>query len=180
MVAILLADGFEEAEALVPCDILRRGGAEVVLVGVTGLGVTGAHGIRITADKLLEEVNAGEVEMLVLPGGMGYQILRDTDRVGLLIDAVAAMGHTVAAICAAPNVLGGRGLLDGRRAVCYPGMEDGMGRAEICSGEQVVQDGGFITGEGPGSAFEFGYELLEKLKGHDVMEEVKHGMYFRY
>lgn len=179
MVCILLADGFEEAEALVPCDILRRGGVEVVLAGVCGPVAAGAHGVRVMADRALEEVSADQVELLVLPGGAGYQILRDSRRVGQLIDAVAARGRTVAAICAAPTVLGGRGLLKGRRAVCYPGMEDALGGAEPCPGQQVVWDGPFLTGEGPGAAYAFGFALLESLKGPGVTEEVKHGMCWR-
>lgn len=179
MIYVLLADGFEEVEALAPVDILRRGGAEVALVGVGGKEVTGAHGIRVLADATLNEVEAGDCELLVLPGGMGYQILRDTPEVGAFVDAVAALGRTVAAICAAPTVLAGRGLLEGRRAVCYPGMEDDMAGAVMCPGEQVVRDGNFITAEGPGSAYAFGYALLELARGRAVMEEVCHGMYWR-
>lgn len=179
MIYVLLADGFEEVEAMAPVDILRRGGVEAALVGVGSQWIIGAHGIRVQADVTLDAVDADGCDMLVLPGGAGYQVLRDTPAVGALIDNVAARGRVVAAICAAPTVLAGRGLLDGRRAVCYPGMEDEMGGAVLCSGEQVVRDGSFVTAEGPGSAYVFGYELLELARGRAVMEEVRRGMYWR-
>ncbi len=181
MVYILLADGFEEAEALVPCDILRRGGVEVKLVGTTGPQVTGAHGIWVLADCTLDQVEPEQIELLMLPGGLaGVDRLYANRQVQTLIQKCYDGGVYVAAICAAPTILGAMGLLDRRRAVCYPGMEEGLGSAVVCKGSQAVVDGRIITGEGPGSAYEFGYQLLESLKGKEAMEQVKHAMHFHH
>ncbi len=181
MVYILLADGFEEAEAIVPCDILRRGGVEVRLVGLESRKVTSAHGVRMEADMTLADADLGEMELVMLPGGLaGVENTRqNTAAVQLLQDSLG-QGKYVAAICAAPTILGSLGLLDGQKAVCYPGMEEGLGKAQVCKGEQVVCSGNIITGEGPGSSYEFGYQLLETLRGKAVMEEVKHGMHFHH
>lgn len=181
MVCILLADGYEEAEAIVPCDILRRGGVEVKLVGVTGRTAVSARSVRLDTDLLLEELDPSDLEMLVLPGGVAStDTLAANETVRNLILDTLEKGRWLAAICAAPTVFGGMGILKGRRAVCYPGMEEGMKGACPCRGEQVVVDGKLITGEGPGSAYEFGYQLLETLKGREAMERVKHGMHFRH
>lgn len=181
MIYMLLANGFEEAEAVVPCDILRRGEVDVKLVGVDGLSVTGAHGIVMSADLTLDQADAGQAEMVILPGGLlGVEnILASEAAMALLADCHKA-GKRLAAICAAPTVFGKMGLLEGREAVCYPGMESGLGGAVHKKGDQVAVAGSIITGEGPGSAYEFGYALLEALKGKTVMENVKHAMHFRY
>lgn len=181
MVYMLLANGYEEAEAIVPCDILRRGGVEVKLVGVTGKTAVSARNIRLDTDLLLEELDPSDLEMLVLPGGLdSTNTLAASETVRSLIRDTLEQGKWLAAICAAPTVFGGMGILAGRRAVCYPGMEEGLKDACPCKGEQVVVDGKIITGEGPGSAYEFGYQLLEKLKGREAMEQVKHGMHFHH
>ena len=128
MVYVLLAEGFEEVEALTPVDLLRRAGVETRLVGVTGATVCGARGINVVTDLSMDEVDLAKADMLVLPGGMPgttnlYADKRVTDAVRTMADA----GKYVAAICAAPSIiLGGMGLLEGKKATCYPGMEDGM------------------------------------------------------
>lgn len=181
MVYVLLADGYEEAETIVPCDILRRGGVEVKLVGVTGKTAVSARNIRLDTDLLLEELDPSDLEMLVLPGGLAStNTLAANETVRNLIRDAQEKGKWLAAICAAPTVFGGMGILEGRKAVCYPGMEEGLKGACPCKGEQVVVDGQIITGEGPGSAYEFGYQLLETLKGREVMEQVKYEMHFHH
>lgn len=181
MVYILLADGFEEAEAVVPADLLRRAGADVALVGVTGRVVTGAHGIAVTSDLELAQVEPEWMELLMLPGGLG-----GVEKIGAsaaamdLIRQAAQAGCYVAAICAAPSLLGKLGLLEGRRAVCYPGMEETMGAADARTGHSVVADGRFITGEGPGAAFDFGLKLVEVLKGADTAKQVSHDACWRH
>lgn len=181
MVYLLLADGYEEAEVVVPCDILRRGGVEVRLVGLDHRTVTSARGIQLVADISLEEVEASRMEMLILPGGLeGVENIRMNLFAVDLIQQCRERGGYLAAICAAPTILGFMGLLDRREAVCYPGMEGEMGSALIRKGKQVVVSGHIITGEGPGSAYEFGYQLLEALQGNAVMEEVKGKMHFHH
>ena len=174
MVYMLFEHGYEEAEAIVPCDILRRGGVEVKMVGVTDKVVASARNIRVEMDMLMSE-------MLVIPGGLdSTNAIKANETAKGLIRKCIDEGIWLAAICAAPTIFGGMCLLEGKKAVCYPGMEAGLNGAEHCKGEQVVVDGKIITGEGPGSAYEFGYQLLETLKGKEVMEQVKNGMYFRY
>lgn len=182
MVYILLADGFEEAEAIVPADLLRRAGAQVALVGVTGQSVTGAHGISVAADCLLEQAEPENMELLVVPGGLGgvQNIAASADAMKLVRQAAESDCY-LAAICAAPSlVLGPAGLLKGRKAVCYPGMEDSMDGAQAQTGQSVVADGKLITGEGPGAAFDFGLKLVEALKGEAVAAQVAHDACWRH
>lgn len=165
MVAVFLADGFEEIEAVAPADILRRAGAEVRLIGVGGRAVTGAHGIALAADEQAEALDPEAPEMIVLPGGMpGARNLEQSAAVRRCIGAAVRRGAWVAAICAAPFILGHMGLLRGRRAVCYPGYEPELAGAAVEAGP-VCCDGRFITGNGPGAAFAFGLLLAEKLAG---------------
>jgi 4-methyl-5(b-hydroxyethyl)-thiazole monophosphate biosynthesis len=173
MVYILLADGFEEAEAIVPADLLRRAGVQVALVGVTGAQVTGAHGIAVACDLELPQAK-DEPELVMLPGGLGgVENLGASPAAMDLVRRTAQAGRYVAAICAAPSLLGKLGLLKGRKAVCYPGMEETMG-ADAQKGCSVVTDGKFITGEGPGAAFDFGLKLVETLKGATAVAQVSH------
>ena len=173
MVAILLGKGFEEAEAIVPADLLRRAGVEVALVGVGGKQIPGAHGITVTADLTLKELDPERVELLMLPGGMGgVEALSGDVRAQALIQHCYDEGRWLAAICAAPTILANLGMLDRRRAVCYPGLEDLMGSAVVQKGCQVVVDGHIVTGEGPGSAFPFGLKLVEILRGAQSARQV--------
>lgn len=179
MVYLLLADGFEEAEALVTADLLRRADVPLALVGLEELQVTGSHGITVTADDTLENVDMDKLEMLILPGGLGgvENIQMNLFALGLIQRAVEK-GAYVAAICAAPTILAGLGLLDRRRAVCYPGMEDQMLSAVVCRGQRVVTDGRFLTGEAAGSVFEFGLKLVEALRGAAAAETVREEIHF--
>ena len=173
MVVFLLADGFEESEAIVPVDLLRRAGVETVLAGVDGMQVTSSHGITVTADAGMEQVDLGQTELLVIPGGLpGVNRLKDHEGVQQLIRQAADAGIQLAAICAGPTVLAQLGLLEGVNATCYPGMENEMAGAKPHPGVQVVEDGRVTTAESAGSAFEFGLKLVERLKGRPAAEQV--------
>lgn len=181
MVYLLLADGFEEAEALVTADLLRRADIPVTLAGLEGREITGGHGIRVAADAALEEVDVEKLEMLILPGGLGGVEAIQMNLFALgLIQQAAEKGAYVAAICAAPTILAGLTLLDRRRAVCYPGMEDQMYSAVVQKGRPVVTDGRFITGEAAGSVFDFALTLIEALRGRDAAEKVRQSVYYNY
>ena len=173
MVYVLLAEGFEEVEALTPVDLLRRAGVEAKLVGVTGALVHGSHGIGVETDLPIDQVDWAQADMVVLPGGMPgttnlYADKRVTDAVRACYDA----GKYVAAICAAPSViLGGMGLLKGRKATCYPGMEDGMKGATSLERTCVV-DGHIITACGVGGALDFGCALVSALCGEEQARRI--------
>lgn len=182
MVYILLADGFEEAEALVPADLLRRAGVEVALVGVTGQTVTGGHGIAVVSDLMLNQVETEKMEMLMIPGGLGgVENIAANAAAMELVKTAAQSDCYLAAICAAPSiVLGPVGILNGRKATCYPGMEAGMTGAQAQKRQSVVVDGDIVTGEGPGAAFDFGLKLVEALKGADAAKQVAHDACWRH
>ena len=179
MVYILLAPGFEEAEALVPADLLRRAGIEVALTALEGEEVTGGHQITETADLSLEQADLDRADMVVLPGGgVGVQNLGRSAAVEALVRETAARGIPLAAICAAPTLLGRWGLLEGKRAVCYPGMEDGLTGATVCRDSGAVEDRKLVTGRAAGSAFDFGLKLVEVLSGADKAREVRHAVHY--
>lgn len=179
MVYILLAPGFEEAEALVPADLLRRGEIETALVSITGEPVPGSHGVTVTADTDLDGVDLSKADMVVLPGGgPGYKNLGADPRVERLVKEAAEKGLWVAAICAAPTLLGKWGLLTGKNAVCYPGMEEGLTGAKVQATSGVVRDGKIITGRAAGSAFDFGLALIEALAGKGAAQQVRNGIYY--
>ena len=174
MTYILLADGFEEVEALCPLDLLIRAGVEVKTLSVKNeLAVTGAHGIKVFADMLLSDIKDGVLpEMVVLPGGMpGANNLFASDAVKNMVLEAFSRGAFVTAICAAPFILGRLGLLKGKEAICYPGFEDALESAKI-SDKKVVRDGNVITAAGMGVATEFGYELICALKGKETADLV--------
>ncbi len=179
MVYLFLAEGFEEIEALTPVDLLRRVGVEVTTVGIGGREITGAHGIKVTADITDTEADArlasGEgFEMIVLPGGMpGTLNLDASTTVDAFIKAADASSDAyIAAICAAPTILAKRGILDGKMATCYPGMEDQLTGAEVYASD-VILDSGFITARGMGVATEFALQLVECLKGESTAESLR-------
>ena len=178
MVYVMMEQGFEETELIVPVDILRRGGVEVCLVGVSGKSVQSTRGIQLTADAVFKDLDFSDMEMLVLPGGQpGVDHLSQNEAVMNLVQKSA--GHMpIAAICAAPILLGKLGLLDGRRATCYPGCEKALLGARI-EDKSVVVDGGFITARGAGAAFRFGFTLLATLRGAQVADEVAHAIQYR-
>lgn len=160
MIIVLIANGFEEIEALTPVDMFRRAGLEIKTVGVNGLVATGAHGIKISCDALPEDIDLDSLTMAVFPGGMPGATNLDaspfTDRV---IEAVLKNGSRLAAICAAPLVLGHRGLLNGKKATCYPGFESELIGATVIN-EAVVTDGNITTGRGMEYSLPFAKELV--------------------
>ncbi|MDO5142748.1 MAG: DJ-1/PfpI family protein [Eubacteriales bacterium] len=173
MVYVLLAEGFEEVEALTPLDLLRRAGVEAKLVGVTGDIVRGAHGVGIQTDLPIDQADWSQVDMVVLPGGMpGTKNLYADARVTDAVRACYEADKYVAAICAAPSIiLGGMGLLKGRKATCYPGMEDGMIGATPLQRTCVV-DGHIITACGVGGALDFGCALVSALCGEEKARRI--------
>ena len=179
MVYVHLATGFEEVEALTIVDVLRRGGIDVKTVSITGeTMVMGTHGIPVQADTLFENADYEACEMIVLPGGMpGAANLGAhaglTDR----IREFAKAGKKVAAICAAPMVLADCGILQGKNATIYPGMEARLRDARP-TGDNVTIDDNIITGKGPALAMEFALALLEELKGPAVRSEIAGGLLF--
>ncbi len=172
MILLLLADGFEETEALVPYDLLCRAKLDVRTVGITGKTVTGAHGIAVTTQLSPRDVT-GTIDALILPGGMpGAKNLDTSSDVDRLIEKTRSDGGRLAAICAAPMVLGHRGLLSGKRAVCFPGFESELTGA-IPSKNRVETDGKITTAVGMGAAYEFGLELISVLSGSETAEAVR-------
>ncbi|MCL2502192.1 MAG: DJ-1/PfpI family protein [Bacteroidales bacterium] len=168
---IFLVSGFEEIEALATIDILRRGGVALQTVSLEDtLTVVGGHGVPVTADMLFAALDFSKAEMLILPGGT----VKIDEHEGLkkVIPAHVAKGGKVAAICAAPMVLGGLGLLEGKRATCYPNFENYLKGAILHTQEAVVTDGNITTGRGPGLTFDFALELLALLKGKAAADEV--------
>ena len=173
MIYLFLANGFEEIEALCPLDLLRRAGLEVTTVGIGGDAVCGAHGITVHADIPDTLYSDSAPDMLILPGGMpGAKHLDESRTVDAALRVGARRGAYLAAICAAPMVLGHRGLLESKEAVCYPGFEPHLTGATL-STKRVVRDGNIITAAGMGVALEFGLELVATLKGHDAAEALR-------
>lgn len=161
MLYILLADGFEEVEAIAPLDVLRRADMEVKTVGVTGRSVTGAHGIEIKADLSIEDVRETIPDGVILPGGMpGTLNLQKNADVQTLLQTCFAQKKLIAAICAAPMIIGELGMLSGKRATCFPGFEDSLNDA-ILLDDGVVRDGSFITAKGAGVALKFGAAIVD-------------------
>lgn len=177
MVYVLLADGFEEVEAIEPIDILTRGGVEVMTVGVTGKVVTGAHGIPVTADIEINEVTPDDMELLMLPGGAGHELLDASNEVHGLINYAVSNGLYISAICAAPSILGKKQLLDGKKATCFPGYEKYLYGADVTA-EKAVADGKIITGKGAGAAAEFGFTMLKILKDAETANRIKEIMQY--
>jgi len=172
-VFIFLAPGFEEAEAIVPVDILRRGGLEVETVSIApGREVTGSHGITVVADVLFADALFSEGDMLVLPGGPGTKNLNDHEELKKLIVNYNDAGKYLAAICAAPMILGELGLLKGKKAISYPGYEKYLLDAQVMEKEGVVLSENIITAKCMGVAMEFALKIVELLKGKSVTKNV--------
>ena len=178
MVYIVLGTGFEEMEAICPCDILRRGGVEVQYAGIGGKLVTGGKGITVQADCTVEEMDLQTMDMIVLPGGLGgvHSILASETAMAAVRYAYEN-GKYVAAICAAPSILAKLGITNGKQATVYPGMESEMGSA-LMQDANAVRDGRALTGRAPGAAFDFGLMLLETLKDVETASQVKQGMVY--
>jgi 4-methyl-5(b-hydroxyethyl)-thiazole monophosphate biosynthesis len=178
-VFIFLAEGFEETEAVTAIDVLRRGRLDVASVSISGKKeVVGAHGILVVADQLFEETDFSAGTMLVLPGGMpGASNLNAHAGLKTLLKQYAEAGKYIAAICAAPLVLGGMGLLQGKRATCYPGFESTLEGA-FFEQNPVVREGNILTGRGPGLAVHFGLAIVDALQGGDESLKVGKEMLF--
>ena len=179
-VAIFIANGCEEIEALAVVDVLRRGGIEIDTVAVEGdRQVTGSHKIPFTCDKTIQEMDKTGYDAVVLPGGMpGTETLRADKTVGDLVCTYYGEGKLVAAICAAPSILGGLGILDGRRATCHPGFEDRLGKAEFVE-DRVVTDGNVITSRGMGTAIDFALAIVDYLgDGTKTSDEIRTGLVY--
>ncbi len=173
MVYVFLADGFEIIEALAPVDVLRRAKVDTKTVGVTGKTVKSSCGVTVTADITIDEFDFYDVEAVVLPGGMPGTInLENNEKVQSAIDNAVSVNVPVCAICAAPSILGYKGLLDGKEAICFPGFEDALSGAKI-SENYVVSDGNFITAKGAGVCIEFGLEIVKKLRSEELADEIK-------
>ncbi len=176
MIYMFLAEGFEEVEALAPLDLLRRAGLSVKTVGVGTKTVTGAHGISVVADLADTEYADDTPEMIFLPGGMpGTLNLAASEVVQNAIATAVRTNAYLAAICAAPSILGDLGLLRGKEAICYPGFEDRLVGATL-SNKRVVRDGKILTAAGMGVAVEFGLAIVEELLGKDKAEELRRGV----
>lgn len=175
---VFLADGFEEVEALTTVDLLRRAGGNVHTISVSdNLCVHGAHGIDVKADCLFEDAS-DTADMLILPGGMpGTLHLKEHSGLTSLLNSYHESNLFIAAICAAPTVLGHLGLLTGRKACCYPGMESGLTGADVVF-DSVAVDGNIITSRGVGTAIPFALTLIEILFGSEKSEEIKTSIVF--
>lgn len=180
MVYVMLGTGFEEVEALTPVDLMRRAGIEVLTVGINGKIVYGGHGIGVAADVEVGEMDMTSVDMIVLPGGLGgVASIRASQPAMDAVKSAYENDRFVAAICAGPTVLADLGITDGLRATCYPGCEDGMGKAVMVENAAVIRDGKVITGTSAGCAIPFALELITALKGEESAKTVANQIVIR-
>lgn len=174
MVYVLLGTGFEEMEAIAPIDLLRRAGIQTLTVGVDGKIVRGSHGIGVEADIVIDEMDLTELDMIVLPGGLGgVATARSSEKALNALRFAWENDKFVAAICAGPTVLADLGITNGRKATCYPGCEGGMGQAEMVADAPCVRDGKLITGTSAGCAVSFALLLIDALKGSAEAKRVE-------
>ena len=181
-VYVFLADGFEDVEALIPIDVWRRGGIDVTTVSISDFPlVQSAHGVNIESDVMIEQCDFSDADLLFLPGGMpGATNLFDNKDVCKAVVDQHASGKKVAAICASPDVvLAPLGILDGKRATCYPGFEQALADSTYTA-DLVTVDGNVTTGEGPAAAFPFAYELLTQLVDKNTSDQIAEGMRFKH
>lgn len=182
-VYVFLANGFEDVEALIPVDVLRRGGVEVVTVSTDedSQVVESAHGVGIVADAMFGDCDFSDADLLMLPGGMpGASNLYEHEGVRRAVLAQAAAGKKVSAICAAPAVvLAQLGVLDGKQATCYPGFERLLDKAQYTAA-LVTVDGNITTAEGPAAAFPYAYELLAQLVDKATADQIAEGMRYKH
>lgn len=173
MVYLFLADGFEIIEALAPVDMLRRAKLDIKTVGVTGKTVVSSCGVGVNADIFIDEFEYNDVDAVILPGGMpGTLNLENNAVVQSAIDSAVAECKLVCAICAAPSILGHKGLLKGKNAIAFPGFEKDLEGAAV-SDDYVVVDGNFITAKGAGVATEFGLKIVEMLTDKETADTIK-------
>ena len=172
MVYMLLGTGFEETEAIAPLDLLRRAGVSVATVGLNGKTIFGGHGIGVNADMEIGEMDLTNLDMIILPGGLGgVASIRACTGAMEAIRFAWENDKFVAAICAGPTVLADLGITDGKNATCYPGCESQMGNANMVC-EAAVRDGKLITGTSAGCAIPFGLALIEALKGQAETDRI--------
>ena len=174
MVYMLLGTGFEEIEAVAPLDLLRRADVPVMTVGVNGKTILGSHNIPVEADITLAEMDLTDLDMIILPGGLGGVTSVRASKAAM--DALKFAWDNdkyVAAICAGPTVLADLGITDGLKATCYPGQEQNMGSAVVDSSAAFVVSDNLITGASAGCAVPFGLALVEALKGRETAEKIK-------
>lgn len=173
MVYVLLGTGFEEVEAITPVDLLRRAGVQVLTVGINGKIVYGSHNIGIEADITLDQVDLTDLEMVVLPGGLGgVASIRGSEGALDVVRFAWENDKYIAAICAGPTVLADLHITDGKKVTCYPGCEGGMGTANVENNAACVQDGKVITGASAGCAVKFGLALIKALKGAEAADTI--------
>lgn len=179
MLYLMLADGFEETEAIAALDVIRRGGIEVKTAAVDSLTVTGTHGVKTEADILAKDMDLDNTDGIILPGGMpGTLNLKNSAEVIAALKHCYESGALIAAICAAPSVVGELGMLDNRKAVCFPGFEDSL-KGAILQTDGVVCDGNFITAKGAGVALEFGAAIVNyfadraKAAGKEILRQMQ-------
>jgi len=177
MVYVMMADGFEEIEALAVVDVLRRAGIDVFTVSITNKNtVTGAHKIQVIADLTIKEAALEDADMIVLPGGMpGAQNLYDNPVLEEALEKRVKSNKWIAAICAAPFIPGKRGYLKGKEAICYPGFEKYLNGAIIKEQNVVISDN-FITSKGPGTALHFAFAIVSVLKDQKTASELAKAM----
>ena len=177
MLYMFLAEGFEETEAIGSLDVIRRAGIEIKTVGVSGKEVCGSHGVGVVADIEMSEVSFEDMQGVILPGGMpGTTNLQNDEKVKKAILYCAENNLLIAAICAAPMVLGGLGLLKGKNAVCYPGYEKYLDGAKVCA-DGAVTDGNIVTGKGAGASLLFGAKIVDffmPAKGEEILAQMQH------
>lgn len=179
--ALFLATGFEEIEAVSTIDVLRRGGIDLNIVSVSGMDfVEGAHNIAVKSDALFFSIDYDEYDLLILPGGMpGAENLRKHEGLCELLVKANDEGKTIAAICAAPYVLGELGILKGKQATCFPGYESSLEGAEVLE-QDIVKDGNIITGRGAGVAVAFGLEILKLSKTEEDVRSLADKMIYHW
>ncbi len=180
MIYVFLADGFEEIEALSPVDFLRRAGLEVKTVALNGKYATGSHGIKVEADiNISEMILSQNTDAIILPGGMpGSTNLNESAEVQKAIDYAVSNEKLLCAICAAPFILGEKGLLNGKKATCFPGFENSL-KGALISKDTVVADGNFITACGAGVAWEFAAEIAKKFVGEEKAQSILRGIQWK-
>lgn len=172
MIYQFLADGFEEMEAIVPYDYLKRAGVDIQLVGVNGQVITGSHGVPMTCVRTVHDLPLEQVEGILLPGGMpGTNHLYASEEVRRIITLAVEQQWLIGAICAAPSILGRMGILRRKHATCYPGFEHYLLDAVVTQ-RPVTVDGNFITAKGAGASLEYAYELTKYLKGQAKAQEI--------
>jgi len=179
MIYMLLGTGFEETEAIAPLDLLRRAGLKVLTVGLNGKTIYGGHGIGVEADITIDQLDLTDLEMVILPGGLGgVASIRGCEQAMEAIRFAYENGKYTAAICAGPTILAQLGIVSGKKATCYPGCEDQMGSALMVEAAAVT-DGKVITGTSAGCAVPFGLALIAALKGQEAADAVENQIVIR-